>query len=246
VPYKKLIEGFKRFQEEYFHSAKKDSYRKLVEEGQKPETLVIACSDSRIDPAILTSSDPGEFFAVRNVAALVPPYNNKGGSLHGTSSAIEYAVRFLGVRHIVVLGHAGCGGVNALARGDYQATTNHGFQFLSHWLDIGQEAKEKTNNVLQGKTDSEKGRALEQATILVSMANLLSFPWIRDKCGRGELEIHGWYFDMGQGQLLEYNSDKDQFEGIEGAGHSAGCLIEKPDLVKFLKNYLKFCAHHAS
>jgi carbonic anhydrase len=244
VPYKKLIDGFHRFQQGYLESEKGKEYQDLVEHGQKPETLVIACSDSRIDPAILTHSDPGEFFAVRNVAALVPPYNN-AGTLHGTSSAIEYAVRHLEVKHIVILGHSSCGGVNALATDNYQATNHHNFQFLHDWLNIGMKAKEQVFTKFECSSDAEKMRILEQATILISIEILLSFPWIKDKCDREELQIHGWYFDMTEGQLLEYDAENTFFEKIAPTGGIPPFLKNKPDLDTFLKNYTKSCICHA-
>ncbi|GJL85408.1 MAG: carbonic anhydrase [Micavibrio sp.] len=241
MPYKKLIDGFHLFQKEYTSSEKGAYYKKLIGREQKPETLVIACSDSRIDPAILTHSDPGEFFGIRNVAALVPPYNN-AGLLRGTSSAIEYAVRHLEIKHIVILGHEGCGGVNALATGNYQATSNHNYQFLHHWLDIGAKAKEEVSHKLHDAQDEVKTRALEQATILVSMENLLSFPWIKDKCDREELQIHGWYFDKSEGQLLEYNAKNELFEKVGDSEAAPFFLKDKPNLNTFLKNYMQNCA----
>ena len=243
MPYTKLIEGFRIFQKGYFESEKSAYYKKLVEEGQKPETLVIACSDSRIDPAILTHSDPGEFFAIRNVAALVPPYNN-GGKLRGTSSAIEYAVRHLEVKHIVILGHAGCGGVNALATNNYQATNYHDFQFLRDWLDIGLKAKEEVFQKFDCSSDTEKHRILEQATILTSIGNLLSFPWIKDKCDREELQIHGWYFDMMTGELLEYSAESACFEKVSINEDTAQFLKDSPNLNTFLQSYTQSCSCH--
>lgn len=241
MPYKKLVEGFYHFQKDYFKSEKKLQYQELVEEGQKPETLVIACSDSRIDPAILTNSDPGEFFAIRNVAALVPPYKSTS-VLRGTSSAIEYAVRFLEVKHIVILGHSGCGGINALATGNYQVGNNHNFQFLNRWLGIGEKAKEEVFKKFHCSHEEEKIRILEQATILTSMENLLCFPWIKDKCDREELQIHGWYFDMITGELLEYNTEQKAFEKINYSDTPPVFLREAPDLSAFLENYTKNCA----
>ncbi len=237
MSYKKLIDGFHLFKRDYYQSDKSESYKNLIEQGQKPEMLVLACSDSRIDPAILTNSDPGEFFAIRNVAALVPPYNN-GGLLHGTSSAIEYAVRHLGVKHIIILGHAECGGAKALAKNDFRATDNHNFQFLHHWLDIGKQAKENVFGILKNTDEEKKIRALEQALILTSMANLLSFPWIKTKCDRSELQIHGWYFDMKEGNLLEYDTKKEQFCTIGSDSITDNPpLNTEPNLENFLQNY---------
>jgi len=236
MPYKKLIAGFHIFKKNYFQSKDKELYQNLVDHGQKPETLIIACSDSRIDPAILTHSTPGDFFAIRNVAALVPPCNNTG-ILHGTSSAIEYAVRQLKVGHIVILGHAGCGGVNALATENYKAIDNNDFQFLHHWLGIAATAKEKVYNVLGEADDSTKTKALEQASILVSMENLLSFPWIKDKYTAKEVQIHGWYFDMKKGDLLEYNPATFRFEEARQHDSTEALLEEGLNIDSFLKNY---------
>lgn len=237
MTYRKLIEGFEKFRAEYFDSPRKSDYERLVKEGQQPETLVIACSDSRIDPAILTDSHPGEFFAIRNVAAIVPPYN-KDGTLLGTSSAIEYAVRFLKVKHIVVLGHAGCGGIQALATENYQATEHHSFQFLNHWLGIGENAKNVIQNSLKDADPKELLTCLEKAMIVVSLENLLSFPWIKDKFDRQEIFIHGWYYDMCKGNLLEYDPMPGRFRNISTSQNTAKHNIAHYNLEHFSQNYL--------
>lgn len=239
MSYKALVDGFYTFKDCYFNSEKSVEYKKLVEGGQKPDVLVISCSDSRVDPAILTDSEQGKFFAIRNVAALVPPYNN-GGKLRGTSSAIEFAVRFLNVKHIIVLGHEKCGGVNALYTGDYKATDRHDFEFLGDWLDIGRDARERVFNGLGDCCDTKKIRALEQATIIKSVANLLTFPWIKSKYDTGEVKIHGWYFDMTKGDLLEYNADKKEFCNIEGNAE-AEAIDEDLCLTDFVNQYKKKC-----
>ena len=244
MSYKKLVDGFDGFQKEIIQSEEKNYYKELLEQGQKPEVLIIGCSDSRIDPAILTNSNPGEFFAIRNVAALVPPYHN-GGKLRGTSSAIEYAVRFLNVKHIIVLGHEKCGGVEALATGNYQATHYHNFQFLHDWLNIGIEAKEQVFKELECSSDEKKIRALEQATILTSISNLLTFPWIKSKCDAEELQIHGWYFDMKQGALLEYNVQREGFSKLCNHKQSPHFIKENPSLSAFIKKYAQECTCHS-
>ena len=244
MSYKELINGFNHFQEEYKNTAKGKMYKELAENGQKPETLVIACSDSRIDPAILTHSAPGEFFAIRNVAALVPPYKS-ASVLRGTSSAIEYAVRHLGVKHIVILGHAGCGGIQALATGNYRVGNNHNFQFLDRWLGIGQEAKDEVYKKFECSDDDEKIKVLEQASIIVSMNNLLSFPWIKDKCERKEILIHGWYFDMLNAELFEYCLAEEQFKPIEQTDTNHSYLTNLQSLEKFLESYTRTCPCHA-
>ncbi len=241
MTYNKLIEGFRLFKQDYFDSGKSEFYQDLVKHGQKPDTLVIACSDSRIDPAILTNGDPGEFFAIRNVAALVPPYNC-GESLQGTSSAIEYAVRFLNVKHIIVFGHAKCGGVDALASGNYHAPDQKKFEFMERWLNIGLNAKQQVFKALEVAPMDQRIRALEQATIVNSMTNLLSFPWINERCARQDIEIHGWYFDMEEGALLEYDQNQHCFSNIDDGASKARILEDKPSLSAFIENYAHKCS----
>lgn len=151
-------------------------------------------------------------------------------------------MRHLEVKHIVILGHAGCGGINALATGNYQATSNHNFQFLHHWLNIGSEAKEKVHALLNDMPEQQKIKALEQVSILVSMENLLSFPWIKSKHSGGDIQIHGWYFDMTAGELLEYSEKDMLFEKINPRKTSADSSKNKPDLDTFLKNYKQLYA----
>ena len=228
MSYKKRIDGFERFRKDYSETSA--DYKKLLEEGQKPDILVIACSDSRIDPAILTRSDLGELFAVRNIAALVPPYTH--GEENGTRAAIEYAVRSLRVRHIVVLGHAGCGGIRALATGD----PPH-FQFLHPWLQIGLEAKQALYSTLKNAPKSEKIKALEQAAIVLSLENLFSFPWIKAK--HDDLHLHGWYFDLKECALLEYNPQNAEFENIALHTEALMPFNESKGLQYFLKTQSK-------
>ncbi len=233
MPYKKLIDGFRVFQADYLTANNKDEFQKLVLEGQKPTTLVIACSDSRIDPAIITNSKPGDFFAVRNVAALVPPYDNSD-SLHGTSSAIEYAVRFLQVKHIVILGHANCGGIQALATNNYAIDTDSSFHFIEQWLNIAKDAKELVSKQFATYDQTTQTRILERAAILVSLHNLLTFPWIADKCQANELNIHGWFFDINASELLEYDCESASF--IDVLKHEITPLTTHPDMTAFLSN----------
>ena len=235
MPYHKLISGFQNFKRTYFQSDKSDEYQALVNFGQNPETLIIACSDSRIEPAILTNSNPGDFFAIRNVAALIPPYNNDG-KLRGISAAIEYAVQALMVKHIVVLGHSGCGGVEALATGDLRNAAGENFEFLHHWLRIGQKAKQLIDEKCSGHEQGTKITLLEQASIIVSLQNLLTFPWIDEKCQTGTLQIHGWYFDMKAGDLREYDFENHLFNSI--APDSEHLPVKPPALNNFLESFI--------
>ncbi|KAJ3315905.1 hypothetical protein HDV04_000112 [Boothiomyces sp. JEL0838] len=184
-----------------------------LQNGQAPKTILIGCCDSRVDPAIITDCDPGDIFVVRNVANLVAPY--KPGNFtekghHGTASALEYAVKVLKVESIVILGHSKCGGIDALMR-----DTAHNFEFLGPWVDIGQKAKEKTLKYYSGKPLEIQIRACEKASILQSLENLLSYPWIVDRLRQGIISINGWYFDFETGRLSAYDPDTCQFELLD-------------------------------
>lgn len=206
MPFEKLVKGFRQFQREYF---KRNSrlYSRLVENGQSPDALVIACSDSRNDPALLMRSKPGDIFVIRNVAAIVPPYG-PDGNYHGTSAAIEFAVKGLRVKDIIVLGHARCGGVRELAAGK---ACDSKFEFLGNWIEIGAAARDAVESGLKDASPETRLRALEQAVILTSLNNLMTFPWIRSAVAKGELCLHGWYFDMPNGRMLSYDFAKGCF-----------------------------------
>jgi carbonic anhydrase len=172
--------------------------------------MIIGCSDSRVDPAILTNCAPGDIFTVRNVANLVPPYVEDGGQ-HGVSAALEFAVCHLGVEHIIVLGHSQCGGINALMAGSCGCK---GGGFISNWMSIATPAKEKVLAELPGKDAKLQQRAAEQAAILLSLENLHTFPWIDQRVKDGALSLHGWYFDLNAGELSEYKPTSGLFQKI--------------------------------
>ncbi len=203
---KQLIEGFSRFRE--MHFAKDDAlYRDLVEQGQAPKILVVACCDARVDPALILDCAPGDLFVIRNVANLVPPAENQG-HYHGTSAALEFGVRKLNVGHIIVLGHAHCGGIHTLLEGDMQKEE----AFISEWMGIVDAARQQVNREFPDADNMARHRACEQQAILVSLDNLMSFHWIRDRVEQGALALHGWYFDIERGELLGYNTAAHQFE----------------------------------
>ena len=207
---KKLIDGFHRFRT---HHYERDGtpFKQLVREGQAPKIMVIACCDSRVDPAIVTDCDPGDLFVVRNVANLVPPYETTG-HYHGTSAALEFAVRFLAVRHVVVLGHARCGGIRALVQGVDGGDDRS--QFIQPWMEIATAARHKAMSGKPGRPPADVERACEQAAIEVSLNNLLTFPWIRRRIERRQMWLHGWYFDMDHGELLRYNPADGRFDSL--------------------------------
>jgi carbonic anhydrase len=202
-----LIEGFSRFREAHF--AKNDAlFRKLVAQGQSPRILVVACCDARVDPALILDCAPGDLFVIRNVANLVPPAENQG-HYHGTSAALEFGVRKLNVGHIIVLGHAHCGGIRALLEGDMRKEDD---AFISEWMGIAKVAREQVDREFADAGSAARHRACEQQTILVSLANLMTFTWIRERVEQGALALHGWYFDIERGDLLGYNAATRQFE----------------------------------
>lgn len=200
----RLIAGFRRFQKSWFcadHNLFND-----LQEGQNPRALVIACSDSRVDPAILLDCNPGDLFVIRNVANLVPPYEPDTRH-HGVSAALEFAVRHLEVEHIIVMGHAHCGGIHALLdEGDL-----HEGEFIRYWMQIAERARALVEIELPNVDPATRARACEQSAVKVSLDNLLTFPWIRKRVDAGSLLLHGWFFDLAAGSLLGYDAEDDAF-----------------------------------
>ena len=208
----RFIAGFRVFQKDYF-GPQSDHFEPL-KHGQSPKTMIIGCSDSRVDPALLTNSAPGDIFMVRNVANLVPPYVADGGQ-HGVSAALEFAVTILEVEHIIVLGHSQCGGINALMNGNCE---DRGGTFISRWMSIAAPARDRIQTELAGKDLAYQQYAAEQAAILLSIENLHSFPFIDERITQGTLSLHGWYFDLREGELLEYRADLGVFKKLTGGG----------------------------
>jgi len=204
----KLLEGYKRFQKQYFgnDSALYESMRN----SQPAKTLMVACCDSRVDPSILTDCNPGDLFTIRNVANLVPPSENEG-SYHGTSSALEYAVNSLEVENIIVMGHAGCGGIKALWEDDGTAQS----QFIHSWVSIAASAKKWVKDKLPSASPEAQLKACEQRAILESLANLMTFSCIHERVEKGTLSLHGWYFDIPTGDLLCFKPETGAFEVVK-------------------------------
>ncbi len=204
-----LVEGFQRFRERHFE--RNDSlYQQLVKEGQTPKTLVVACCDSRVDPALVLDCEPGDLFVIRNVANLVPPSENRAGH-HGTTAAIEYAIRILAVEHIIVLGHAHCGGINTLVR---TGGVNNPDSYMADWMCLAESARASVMAEMPHASLDEKLHACEQRAILVSLENLMTFSWVRERVENGTLALHGWYFDIEHGQLLRFNTATKRFEAL--------------------------------
>jgi carbonic anhydrase len=201
-----FIDGFRNFQQQLYRDNERLA-AKLVK-GQSPKTLVIACSDSRVDPALLTGSSPGDIFTVRNVANLVPPYESDN-AYHGVSAALEYAVCYLKVRDIIVLGHSGCGGITGLlsaADGEMVG------EFVGRWVDIAAGARERALARVGSDDERVLSCVCEQEAILTSLSNLRTFPWIKKRIAAGSLQLHGWYFEIETGQLLGYSAETESYE----------------------------------
>ncbi|SRR6266481_46959 len=204
-----LIEGFLRFRK---HHGQIDhaEYLHLFETGQTPKFLIVGCCDSRVDPALVFDCAPGDLFVIRNVANIVPPAEDRIGH-HGTTAALEYGVCNLGVEHVVVLGHAHCGGILSLLQ---TSGTSNPDSYIDDWMSLVESARASVEKDLTDADLEKKRVACEQRAILVSLANLQTFPWIAQRVAQGTLTLHGWYFDIEQGQLLGYSSHTRQFEAL--------------------------------
>jgi len=205
----KLFKGILEFQGQEFEE-QKALFEKL-DRGQKPHTLFIGCADSRVVPALLTKTDPGELFIVRNVANIVPPWG-ESAAYAATTSAIEYAVLALGVDTIVVCGHSGCGGCQALHMSPAE------LEHLPHtrkWLEIIREIPPRVARKMKGDSEAERDWLTEHINILIQLQNLLTYPYIREKVAAGTLSILGWYYVIRTGQVFNFNPETRRFDLVE-------------------------------
>lgn len=206
-----LMNGYRRFLSTRYPQ-EAAVYHSLAEDGQAPRTMIIACCDSRVDPAAIFSAGPGELFIVRNVANLVPPFEPQG-DYHGTSAALEFAVTGLEVENIVILGHARCGGVSAFIDKVDKPVTKPGF--IDKWMSLLNAARTEAFREAAGKTTEERQKALEHASVRHSIDNLLTFPFIRERQETGRLRLRGAYFDIADGRLHDLDSESAQFRLVE-------------------------------
>lgn len=210
---KRFSAGFQRFQKSWY-CPEHNLYAEL-REGQNPYAVIIACSDSRVDPVQVLDCSPGDVFVIRNVANLVPPYE-PDAHYHGVSSALEYAVRYLNIPNIIVMGHAHCGGITSLMN----ASEHSHDEFLNIWMGQAQRAKIEVERTLPQGSPEERLRSCEMWGIRISLENLRTFPWIQKAMKEGKLLLHGLYFDMGVGELLYLDQKTDSFIPMVQSCHS--------------------------
>jgi carbonic anhydrase len=205
-----LIAGYRRFRAGRYREAA-DIFRRL-REGQRPATMIVACADSRADPSMIFDAAPGELFVVRNVAALVPPFEVAPG-LHGVSAALEFAVTMLKVRQILVMGHGGCGGVAACVSAAHSRPVG---RFIADWVELASPARDA---VLADPEIAEADRleAVEHGAVGLSIHNLMTFPFVRRAVEAGELQIDGAWFSIGKGELHWRDRDTGRFSIIDSS-----------------------------
>ena len=193
-----LLDGYSRFRAGPYEEQRR-RFDRLAAEGQSPPVMIIACSDSRVDPARIFDVAPGEVFVLRNVANLVPPYEPDGGQ-HGASAAIEFAVTQLGVAEIVVLGHAQCGGISASLTGRFEGAVAGEGGFIARWMAMIEPARAAA--IAQAsECASDAQHLLELAAIRLSLANLNSFPFVAERVADGRLALRGAWFSIADGSL---------------------------------------------
>ena len=201
-----LLKGHANFMSDRY-VREKERYRELAASGQNPTTMIIACCDSRAAPEMIFDADPGELFVLRNVANLVPVYQPDGGQ-HGTSAGIEFAVKGLGIAHIVIMGHGRCGGIAAAL--NPAPSPLHSGDFIGKWMSmLGDLPKQLDQNALL--TSAERQRALERISIRNSIANLRTFPYVAELEAEGKLAVHGAWFDISTGELWVMDSESGDF-----------------------------------
>jgi carbonic anhydrase len=202
---KKLLKGYEIFRDKYAHGEQSIMHH-LSRNGQQPKTMVIACCDSRVDPALILQCNPGDLFVVRNVANIVPPYE-KDEAHHGTSAALEFGICYLHVEHLVLLGHSQCSGIQALLKHDVLGQDD----FITNWVTLI-----KTKDI-KPKTASMKPKAVDECakqSLHQSRQNCLTFPWIKERIEQGNLLIHLWFFDIKTGQIFTYSDEKKTYQPL--------------------------------
>lgn len=207
--FKALLEGYRRFRDKGW-ARERERWSGLAE-GQNPRVMMIGCSDSRVDPAQIFDARPGEMFVVRNVANLVPPCESRAGGRHGVSAALEFAVTQLEVDEVIVMGHESCGGCAAALTGRFDTAIHGEGHFIADWIELLGRAREKVRATCAGELDDQAFRAMELEGVRVSLGNLRSFPWVREREEQGRLALHGAYFSIAEGVLYLLDEASGEF-----------------------------------
>lgn len=207
----KIIKGYQEFYSNY--EKDEDHLLKKLQASQTPSTLIIACSDSRVDPAIITNANYGDIFVIRNVANIIPPFEDKHNTHHGTSSAIEYAVKHLEVDNIIIMGHSNCGGIKALLDTDFAHAED---SFIKYWIELMAGVKETIPSELEYE---EKRCCCEKEGVKQSIKNALTFDFVKERHDSGKLKILGWWFDIKTGKMYQYDGGSDAFIDLSTHEH---------------------------
>lgn len=213
--FSRLIEGYRSFAETRL-PLERSRYQELAEAGQQPEVMVICCCDSRVSPEVIFDARPGELFVVRNIANLVPPYSPTGFT-HGVSAALEFAVQILKVKYIVVMGHSHCGGVRAFV--EHRDRPDPG-DFIDNWMSLITPAAKSLRDG-SGLSKTDYLARLERASVVATLDNLRSFPWIKSRADDRQLQLLGAYFDVSNGALEVYDPNAGVFAPVAGAPAAA-------------------------
>lgn len=207
----KLVSGFRVFKSTTFQK-QKDVIQHLVEQGQKPSTMIISCSDIRLAPAEIFATNPGELYIVTNIGGLVPKYSTSG--IHGIMAAIEYAVKTIEVQNIIILGHAKCDGIKMMMSDKFAAEKNGLSESMKTWLSVANEAREAVKKQMAEKSEEEQQASCEHESIIISLRNLMTYPYVTERMAQNKLNIFGWHFDIETGDIMAFNPDTSFFEAI--------------------------------
>jgi carbonic anhydrase len=205
-----LIEGYRRFRKQDW-ARERERWADMAE-GQSPQVMILSCADSRVDPAQIFDARPGEMFVVRNIAALAPPYETSRG-YHGVSAALEFAVIQLRVGEILVMGHGLCGGCAAALTGEFDDTDPGEGHFIADWVKMLGGARDQVR-ASHPELDRDAFLAMEREAVKVSLANLRTFPWIREREEAGELKLHGAHFSIAEGRLYVLDEAEAEFRPV--------------------------------
>jgi len=204
----KLYKGLHHFREAFFR--KEEEFFQRISSGQNPEVLFITCSDSRIDPNLVTQSRPGELFIVRNVGNIVPPYDAIRDK-NSVAAALEYAVGALKVKDIVICGHSNCGALQAMFSTDVGMP---GYAHLRNWLSLASQLHDIMQQYYGTRTKAVFARIAEEENVLLQLENIQTYPFINEALQAGTLRLHGWYYDIGNGRVYAYNPETETFDPL--------------------------------